>query len=352
MSKHSFLISSLLIVLALLFAAYVYLMGRAQDKGDRQPPPVAVHAVPVKTKLVENFIEAVGTTRAFESVTITANVTEHVSELFFEDGNIVHKGDVLVELETSEERAQLIEAEARVHEAQLQLERTDKLSRRDFLSKSEHDAQVAALESARARLEQVKSLIEKRTLRAPFDGLLGFRRISKGTLVEPGDEIVTLDKIQPLKIDFSLPEQYLAKVSKGQVFTAQSIAYTDQVFKGEVSTVHPRIAEETRAVLLRGLLGNEQLLLKPGMLMQLKLPMGEETVLSIPEEALLAQGMQRYIFILDQEKKARKIVVKLLNRREHLVDIQAEIPADSWVITDGAFKLSDGQSVDVQHVAH
>ncbi|KTD33874.1 efflux RND transporter periplasmic adaptor subunit [Legionella israelensis] len=353
MYKYKFLLSSVLIAFLILLAGYFYFANGLSDKDGKAPSPIVVHAVPVKTRTVENFIEAIGTTRAFESVTITVNVTEYIKQLFFEDGDIVKKGDVLVELETSEEKAQMMEAQARLEEARVQFERFGKLSKRDFLSKSEHDAQKATLDSAAARVEQIKSMMADRTLKAPFDGLLGFRRVSKGTLVEPGDEIVTLDKIQPLKIDFSLPERYLANLHKGQGFTARSIAYKGKLFTGTISTINPRIDEQARAVLLRGLLNNEQLLLKPGMLLHIKLPLGHEKVLTVPEEALLAQGMERYIFIVDKnDNKARKINVKLLKRHERWLDIEAQVPTDSWIITDGAFKLREGQLVDVKYVDH
>lgn len=330
--------------------ALFFFYGLSRSPEHLAPSAIVVDVRPIIKRTVPKTLEATGTARAYESVTISANVTEYVKTLHFEDGEEVKKGRLLVELNAAEEQALLAEAQARLHEADLHYERLKKLLKQNFSAQSEYDAQKANLESAKAKLDQIQTMIDERNIKAPFDGILGFRQVSEGALVEPGDQIVTLDMIQPIRIDFTVSEQYLSQIQVGELFKATSVAFPGEVFEGKIATILVRIDEQTRAASIRGLIPNEHLKLKPGMLLNVTLTLASEDVMTIPEEALLAEEDQRYVFVLQPgETKVKRHPVVLVGRRGGLVDIKNGLDPKSMVVTQGAFKLKDGQEVMVQH---
>lgn len=320
------------------------------------PPVKSEQLMPVRVEKVErvalaNTLEAIGTAKAFESVTITANVTEYVKKLHFEDGDAVKKGDLLVELARAEEVAQLNDAQARLKEANQQFTRVKNLVKRNFSARSEYDAQQANVESLNAQIERIKSTIADRIIRAPFDGVLGFRQISDGTLVEPGNEIVVLSMIQPLRLDFTVPEQYAGKLYKNMPFKASSIAYPKVRHEGKVETISPQVNEQTRSIQLRGRIQNKDLKLKPGMLMQVTIKITSQQALKVPEEALLALDKDRFVFIVSKGDIALKKKVSIIRRSGANVFITGEISPEDRVITEGAFRLRSGQKVKVIHAS-
>ena len=339
------------VLIIIIGALLLYNWYSRETHSQAKALPVHVKAQRLTIKLVQQRLEAVASVKAFESITLTVNISEYVVKLHFDDGQVVKKGDLLVELETGEEKALLDEARARVKEAELHYQRMQDLRKKNFSSQSEVDAQEADLLSAQAKLAQIQAQIKDRNLYAPFDGILGFRRVSEGTLVEPGDEIVTLDMLNPVKVDFSLPEVDLANVQVKQLVYGSSEAYPDRKFNGHIATISPRMDEETRSIQVRAIFNNQDLALKPGMLLQVFLPLPAIKRISIPEEALLAEGMNRFVYIVVQgEAKVRKIKVKPLQRRGKQVDILGDFPENSFIITEGAFKLKPDQQVDVDYV--
>ena len=273
------------LLLLACFAYYFYKQSVVYEIPSKPKRHVSVSVVLLKYETITPDIEAIGSTKAFESVTISANITEFVRKIHFNDGDSVKKGDVLVELESEEEKAQLVSAKARLIEAKLHYKRTLKLLKDRYSAQSEHDTREADLKSAKAQLDQMQAKLKDRIIRAPFSGILGFRQISEGTLLEPGDKIVTLDMLQPIKVDFSLAERYLSQIYKGQPFIAYSVAYPDKVFKGKIATIRSRIEEQTRTVMVRGVIDNQLNQLKPGMLLKINIPLSPKKVLVIPEQA-------------------------------------------------------------------
>ncbi|MCC5791905.1 MAG: efflux RND transporter periplasmic adaptor subunit [Legionellaceae bacterium] len=346
-------ILSILLLLTVMIVLVFYYYWSQQNTGQNgySAPLLPVEVSEVRHETITESLEAVATTRAWESITISANVTEYVKKLHFEDGDEVRKGDVLVELETAEEMARLAEAQARLLEANQQYDRIKNLLQRKFSAQSEYDTQKANIESAQARIDQINSYIADRTIKAPFDGVLGFRLISQGTLVQPGDSIVTLDMIQPLRLDFSVPERYLSEIKVGTHFSADSIAFPDTSFSGHIRTINSRIDEQSRTILLRGVLENPQHRLKPGMLMHITLPLASRKVLIIPEESLMAQGDERYVYVIDpSSNRAQKRAITLLQRKGNRLWVAGELKEGEWVATKGAFRIRDGQEISTPHV--
>lgn len=259
--------------------------GSAPTGGAGGPPAVVTTTV-MQPVAWSDAIEALGTAQANESVTLTAKVTETVDSVNFEDGQFVRSGHVLVDLSGGAEAAQLREEQAAFQEAQQQLDRQAGLVEKGTIARSQLDTQVAARDAAKARMDTIRARLKDRVITAPFDGVLGFRRVSQGTLVSPGTEITTLDDIRTIKLDFPVPETFLANVASGQKIAAQSAAWPETDFEGVVRAVDSRVDPVTRAVTVRAEIANPDARLRPGMLLTVRLLKPERQTLALPEIAL------------------------------------------------------------------
>ncbi|HKK52692.1 MAG TPA: efflux RND transporter periplasmic adaptor subunit, partial [Myxococcota bacterium] len=218
--------------------------------GSERPPTPVVVSTPFEYEFADR-IEALGTARANESVVITANVTETVARVHFESGQQVAAGALLVELESTEERAQLAEARANRADARLRFERVADLAKRGTESQSRYDEVRTAFEAAEARVAELEARLSDRRLRSPFAGVLGLREVSPGTLVQPGDRITTLDDIDRIKLDFSVPETFLSILRTGLDIRTESAAYPERIFPGRITAIDSRVDPGTRAVRVR-----------------------------------------------------------------------------------------------------
>jgi membrane fusion protein (multidrug efflux system) len=314
--------------------------------GFGSPPVVGVSTV--EMRVIADEIESVGTSVANESLDLSAKVSEIVFSVNFEDGDFVEKGKVLVELVNADEASRLAEAQANVDDALRQLERVGNLSARNLVASTELDTARTNVETAKARLEGVMVAMEDRLVRAPFSGYLGFRNISEGTLLTPSSVISTLDDISTIKLDFTIPEMYLANVKAGQTIQAQSVVYDDQIFEGTVSNVGTRINPVTRGVAVRATIDNAELQLRPGMLMTVSLSLNAENVLVVPERAVIsAQGIQ-YAFTVDSENKVTRKEVALGRRRGGMVEIESGLAQGERIVSDGAFRVRPGITVQIE----
>lgn len=305
----------------------------------------------VEVQVIADEIESVGTSVANESLDLTAKVTETVSNVNFEDGDFVEKGKVLIELVNADEASRLAEAQANVDDALRQLERVENLSARNLVASTELDTAKTNVETAKARLEGVMVAMEDRLVRAPFDGYLGFRNISEGTLLTPNTVISTLDDISVIKLDFTIPEMYLADVKAGQTIKAQSVVYGDKFFEGTVSNVGSRINPVTRGVSVRATINNDDLELRPGMLMTVALELNAKRALVVPERAIIAaQGLQ-YAFTVDAENKVTQKQVSLGRRRGGMVEITSGLQEGEQVVSEGTFRVRPGMTVQPEGAA-
>ena len=197
-------------------------------------------------------IEAVGTARANEQVTLSAPVTERIVRLNFDDGSFVRAGQVIAVLRQAEQNAELNEANARAREAQQQLRRVEALKNRGFATRSNYDTQVAAAAAARAQAQAVEAQIGDRVIRAPFAGWVSLRNISVGAIAGQGTEIATVSDLSTIKLDFTVPETMLAAIREGLTIDARAAAYPDRPFNGTIRTIDPVIDPNTRAVTVQG----------------------------------------------------------------------------------------------------
>lgn len=322
-----------------------------------QPPAaVGVVAQQVALKPFHERIEALGTLRANESVEMTANVTETITAIHFEDNQRVEAGFALAEMTSSEEQAQLEEARSTVKEAEQQYERLRPLVKQGNAPRARLDEQKRILDTAKARLDAVQSRLKDRLIIAPFGGVVGLRDISVGALVSPGDVITTLDDDSQMKLDFSVPAVYLQSIMVGLPVKASARAYEGQPFEGTITSIDSRIDPVTRAFQVRAILPNPDFLLKPGMLMQVEILANPREAMVVPEQALEPHGEQQFVYLVQQEGEqggliARKTEVKMGARRPGEVEIVSGLEADDRVITDGLIKLTDGAAITLKESA-
>ena len=329
-------------------ALAVFMLGGCteQSANETQDEPKSNPVVTsnVDRERISDRIEAIGTTRANESVDLTARVSNTVTNIGFEEGSLVEKGDVLVTLEASSARANLAAARADLVEIRSQLERTEKLIRERAVSQSQLDQQRAQVQAAEARVEAAESALRDHTLRAPFDGRVGLRRVSVGTLVSPGDTITTIDDVSEMELDFAVPESFIATLEPGQEIVARNVAYPDREFTGTVETINTRIDPVTRTVTVRANIPNEDLRLRPGMFMTVILQKNPRDAIVIPEIALVLEGNHAFVFVVDDDQVIQR-EVKLGTRMRGSVEITAGLEVGEEIVVEGTQSLRNGSKI-------
>lgn len=310
-------------------------------RADRQPPLVEA-AAPVRHLFVD-AIEAVGTARANEQVTLSAPVTERIERLAFDDGDYVRRGQVIAVLAQGPERAALAGANAAEREANATLSRVQALSSRGFAANALLDQSTAAAQRARSDAEAARAQIGDRVIRAPFSGYVSLRTISEGAIVGSGTAIAVVSDTSRIKLDFTVPETLLRDLRVGQPIAAVSAAYAGESFVGRISVIDPVIDPATRALSVRALLPNVGNRLKPGMLMTVRIEAAKREAQAVPELAVVGEGDDRFVYVVE-DGKARRIPVRTGLRDSGLIEVTG-VPANARVIGDGVVKVTDGARV-------
>jgi membrane fusion protein (multidrug efflux system) len=334
--------------------------GTAAPAGQRPAgPPMTVEIAPVRTGVVFEKAEAVGTARANESVTITAKQTGFVSSFTFDEGQPVKAGQILVELETRERKADvdqarndLDQARATRDDARQKLERARQLKATGAITQAKVDeldqllrGAEARVRSAEARTRSLDARLDDVRIVAPFDGRVGMRQVSVGALLQPGTAITSLDDLSRIKLDFSIPENFLGKLRPGLPVFARSSAYVGRVFEGTVAVVDTRVDPVTRAVRVNALFENRDESLKPGMFITVELALERrENALLIDEEALVPEGARQYVFVV-RDNRAIRVEVKLGNRQQGSVEVVEGLKAGDQIIVRGTSRVRPNQPV-------
>lgn len=310
-------------------------------------PAVPVEAVRVRVATMTDRVSAVGTLRSNESVIIRPEIAGRVSEIHFAEGEPVEQGAPLVSLDDSLYRAEVADAQARVNLRERNYERARELREKRAGSASDLDQAVAELEIARASLELARVRLHKTRISAPFSGILGLRHVSVGSYVSPGQDLVNLEKIDPIKVDFRVPERYLGALHSGQAVQIRVDAFPGTVFEGEVYAIDPQIDPAGRSIALRARIENRDRRLRPGLFARVDLITGErEGALVIPEQAIVPRGDQRFVFRV-LEGKAVSTPVEIGRRNPGEVEIVSGLGPDDVVVTAGQLKIRDGTAVKV-----
>lgn len=342
--------SIVIVLLAVAIVAVLLLLfGRKDEVGSGpgmiQGAQVTVYSV-VRRPLADRT-EALGTARAQESVDLSATVTERIDEIHFTDGEWVKKGQVLVTLRQASEQAQLSEERENLAEQKRELRRLEDLVRRRLSPETEMDQRRTQVARSEFRIEEIEARLADLTIRAPFDGQMGLRRISPGALAQPGMVMATLDDISRIKLDFRIPATLLATVEEGQPVLATTPSY-DQVFEGEVVAIDSRINPVDRSVGVLAEFDNPDRLLKPGLLMMVELRRQPRNALVVPEEALIARQLQQFVWLVDPETRAVTLHAVTIGLREPgWVEIVSGLEEGQWIIQEGVSLVREGMVVEV-----
>ncbi len=304
-----------------------------------------VRTAPVKIATVSNDISAVGTLLANESVVIRPEVAGRVIGIHFNEGQRVSAQAKLITLDSAESQAQVAGSAADASLNKQRMERAEDLFQKGFISQQALDEARSNRARAAAKQTEDQARMGKSVIRAPFSGVVGLRKISPGAYVSPGQDIVKLESIDALKLDFRIPETFLARMSKNQVVNLQVDAFPKDKFIGSVYAIEPSIDEQTRTILARARVTNTDGKLRPGMFARVSLVLDTHAnAVLIPEQAIVPKGQQSFVFrVIDGKAKLTQVTTG--KRSDGDVEILTGLAATDVVVTDGQMKLQDGFGV-------
>jgi len=337
------------------------------------PPPESVSIVQAERQQWENALTAIGSIRATQGVKISSEVAGTIVELHIESGRRVEKDAVLLQLDTSTEKAQLRAVEAQLDLAKINLQRVEKLRADNTVSVSELDSARSAVNTSQANADAIRAAIEKKTIRAPFPGILGLRQVDLGQYIDAGRFIVSLQALNTVYVDFSLPQQDLANLKTGMRVRVTTDTYPGKTFEGTLSAINPDLDPVTRSVPLRGSLDNPDHLLRPGMFAKVEvvLPTQEEVV-AVPATAILSAPYGDSVFIIETKtsepaKEAaradsktaatetaksagpatvvRQQFIRTGRNRGDFVAVTSGLKGGERIVSPGLFKLRNGMAV-------
>jgi membrane fusion protein (multidrug efflux system) len=316
-------------------------------------PPEAVATSLVQASEQRPSLDAVGTVTAVQGVTLNAEVAGTIRRIAFEDGAQVQAGTVLVELDTSVERAQLAAAQASQELARINLQSGKSLVDSGAMPKNQFSSLEAQSKQAGAEVARLQAVIAKKTIRAPFSGRTGLRQVNLGQLVGNGDKIVSLQSLDPVYVDFGLPQQRLSQLAVGARVNVTTDVFPGERFEGELSAIHPEVDQATRSVRLRATLKNPAGKLRPGMFAkaQVQLP-SRQNVLLVPATAVTYAPYGDSVFVVDTREKPAKVqqkFVRLAGAQGDFVVVTQGLSAGELVVTTGNFKLRNGVSVIINN---
>ena len=337
----------LLFILAVLVGLVTYLQWpEAEKEKSKYKRVVAVKMTPVVLAEFIESVEAVGTARANEQVMITSKYSDLVEDVFFEDGQKVNKGAVLVKLNNEQELAKVNELEANLSESKAHLKRLSELLASRATSKSLVEQQEAKTKAIEAQLVSAKARLNDLTIRAPFSGVLGFREVSKGAYIDAGNTITSLDDLSVIKVDFHLPERLLTHLHVGQQISAQNTAYKAKKFIGKITAIDSRIDSSTRSIKVRANISNKAQKLHPGMLLNISVLLQKENILQLPESSIIPIENTHYVFT-EKDGKAIRKAINIGRRHPGVVEVISGLIEGEQVVVEGALKLRDGSAVSV-----
>jgi membrane fusion protein, multidrug efflux system len=318
-------------------------------------PPESVSSAVAHEEKWQTTLSAIGSVTAVQGVIVNPELPGIVREIAFDSGAVVAKGDLLVRLDTSLEEAQLRALEAQEELARINLERERTLRKQNMISQSELDTAEATLKQNKANADAVRATIEKKTIRAPFAGRLGLRMVNLGQYLDTGKPIVSLQSLEPVYAEFSLPQQELAQLKTGMRVRIATDAYPSRQFEGKLTAITPQLDQSTRSVGLQATLANPEQLLRPGMFarMEVFLP-EEEKVLVIPATAVLSAPYGDSVYVIEPKSGTNGPPSGLVVRQQFVrtgrvhgdfLSVESGLKPGERIVSAGIFKLRNGMSV-------
>jgi membrane fusion protein (multidrug efflux system) len=325
--------------------------AKAPAAAPKGPPPIIVEAAKVTTVKLPQGLSAVGSLRSDETVILRPEIAGRVAQIGFREGERVSKGQMLVKLDDSVQLADVARARANLTLSKTKHDRSQDLRTKGFLSEQALDETLNNLKVAQADAELMEARISKTTIRAPFSGTIGLRQVSVGDYVKEGQDMVNLESIDPLKVDFRVPELALSQVKDSQTIQITLDAIPDKAYDGRVFAINPLIDANGRAIVIRAQVPNKDGKLRPGMFARVKLfTSGSKDTLVVPEESLFPLGDDKYVYKV-VEGKAMRQKIDIGQRREGRVEVVNGLGPDDVVVTAGVIKLREGAPVAIANSA-
>ncbi len=354
MKKWIFTILGLVVVLGTIIGLkatqIASLIGFATAAEEQGMPPVAVATALAIEDQWEESLRFVGTLSPVQGVTLTAEVGGILSEILVENGAGVKKGDVLFILDATQEKAELASAVALLRLARLNLDRSKGLLQKKIIAVSELDSAQAEFEADQARVDNLQAIIDKKIIRAPFDGKIGIRKVNLGQTIKQSDELIPVHQSDPIFVDFAVPQTRLAKIHVGQSLRVESDGLEEPAL-GKITAINPMVDESTRTAMVQGLLDNPGDKLRPGQFARVDVIFPEkQTVVSVPGTAIVHQAYGDLVFVVVEEEGkqvVRQQFVQVGMRRGDFVEIVKGLSAGDRVVSAGGFKLANGASVTI-----
>jgi len=319
----------------------------AKGGGAAPAGSVPVEVAKVAQQPMPQTITAVGSLRSDESIVVRPEVAGRVSAIRFQEGQRVAKGATLVMLDPAINQAEVQQSRANLKLAQGKYDRAVDLAKSNFISGQAKDEAENNLRVAEAGLQLAEAKLAKTEIKAPFSGIIGLRVVSIGDYVKEGADVVNLESIDPLKVDFRVPETYLKQVQVGQSLQVQLDAVPGKTFDGKVFAVNPLVDAAGRSIVIRALVRNSDTSLRPGMFARVRLiTRDEQNALVIPEQAIVPQGDEQYVFRVT-DGKANRVKIAVGQRRDGLVQVLNGLAPNDVIVTAGQLKIRDGVPVSV-----
>jgi len=355
-----FAVLGVLLIIAVLAGIKTLQIRSMIDNGKKFVPPAeTVNTAVVKSDAWETSLGSVGSLTAVQGVIVSAELAGKVVKITFEAGTPVKKGDILLRQDTTSEEAQLPGAVSQVNLNRANLKRADQLFKDGIISQADHDAAISNSALAQAQVDNIQATIAKKTVRAPFSGRLGIRQVNLGQILREGDPIVTLQTLDPIYVDFTLPQQQLDKVHLGQPVRVTGDALPGETIQGKITAISPQVDADTRNIKLQATLSNRAEKLRPGMFVNtaVGLPVRQK-VLAIPATSVLYAPYRDSVFVVETGKDnkggsaglaLRQQFVRLGEKRGDFVEVTEGLKDGETIVSTGVFKLRNGQSVVIDN---
>ena len=350
---------TLLIIAGLGFVKYRQFQFFKAQGASFAPPPTAVTTLLARREVWPSTLQVIGTAAAIQGVTVSADLPGTVDKIRFESGKVVQAGEILVELDTRQERAQLAAAQADWELAKINYERQEKLVKEGVVPRADYDNALAQMKSTEAHVGEIKATIDRKTIKAPFTGILGIRQVNLGQYLAAGQAIVPLQSVNPIYVNFGVPQQESPKVRMGAGLRMTSDDLPGSQFSGRVTAVDSVVSESTRNIQVQATLANPGGRLRPGMFVQVVLGLGaNRDVIALPASAInyAPYGDSVYVVTDIQDAKTgksfkgvRQQFVKIEGSRGDQVAVVSGLNPGEEVVTSGVFKLRNGVPVQVNN---
>lgn len=342
---------SILFLLSIMVPfALTFVACSSPEQRPQGPPEIPVVAHQITAEDIEDTLPLVGSLAAKESVTLKTEISGKIEEISFKEGTRVTAGEILVKIDSQKLQAEVDEAEANFNLALANLKRSQVLFQRKTISVQERDQAAATHAAAKASLERVRDRFREATVTAPFDGVLGARLISPGAFVQEGDELTTLVSIDPVKVNFEVPEKYSSNLFLGQKIEVSFVAYPSERFVGTIYFVSPELNSDTRTLLVKASMPNPEAKLKPGMFANIDLRLRTiENALAVPDSAIMLEQDKVFVFVIQKDNSVQKVPISIEKIiRGRVIVSGTNIKPGDRIVAQGTQKLFPGASVSIK----